>query len=358
MLYLGEVYSPVDPVDSTSWIAHEGLSCAGQGTQINLLTKIHAQECSRWCLPSEGCISWEFELGTKHCRLYSSCSIDNTISNSNATWFEPIPDIDSVDVTETWNSLNHTTRIWLFYNEPEYYAEGTVLDVGNEAASCWDPNGDLLLTNSQDVGHWSTTYNLPTLSRDLSSGTFLVDYRQDFIGNPFTLDTDPDMASEIASLSRPVVLDSVTDNDHWHPDFGTKKIHGGHLIVFHTPNIAQRIEGIQIQNFGQQGILGRYPIHFHHSGRIAGSVVRNNIIRSSLQRCVVVHGSHEVLVENNVAFDTMGHCYITEDGVEVDNTFKSNLGVKNAKQVVGISTSDRAVSTFWVTNPRNHYSKC
>lgn len=350
----GEVYPPVDPASSTSWIAHDGRSCAEQGAQIELSIKHESQDCALRCGLFEECTSFEYEIGTSYCRLYSSCSLDITGSNPNAKWFESVPDIYAFDETSMWN-YNHTTHIWLFYNEPEYYTAGTVLDVGAEAASCWDPNGDLLLTNSQDVGDWSTTYTLPVLSRDSSAGTFHVDYRQDFIGDPFTLDTDPDMASEIASLSRPVVFDSVTDHDHWHPDYGTKQIHGGHLIVYHTPNVVQRIEGIQVQHFGQQGNLGRYPIHFHHSGRVTGSVVRNNIVRASLQRCVVVHASHDVLIENNVAFDSQGHCYITEDGVEEDNTFKDNLGVKNAKQTVGISTSDRAVSTFWITNPRNHF---
>ena len=78
-------------------------------------------------------------------------------------------------------------------------------------------------------------------------------------------------------------------------------------MIFHTPDVAQRIEGIEFKNFGQQGILGRYPVHFHKSQHVAGSVVRKNSIRESKQRCIVIHGSHDVLVEENVSFDTYGH---------------------------------------------------
>eukprot|EP00957_Ditylum_brightwellii_P179535 13677025-Ditylum_brightwellii.AAC.1 len=104
------------------------------------------------------------------------------------------------------------------------------------------------------------------------------------------------MASEVAWLSRPIVFEAEGDG----PSNTIKgALHGGHLIIYHTPNVAQRIEGVEIHNFGQQGELGRYPIHFHMSGNVAGSTVRKNVIRESNQRCVVIHGSHEVLVEDN-----------------------------------------------------------
>ena len=38
--------------------------------------------------------------------------------------------------------------------------------------------------------------------------------------------------------------------------------HGGHLIVMHTPNVAQKLEGVELNHMGQQGILGRYVSSF------------------------------------------------------------------------------------------------
>ena len=65
--------------------------------------------------------------------------------------------------------------------------------------------------------------------------------------------------------------------------------------------------------FRPTGILGRYPIHFHMCGSVDGAVVSKNSIRNSKQRCVVVHGTHQLRIEENVAYDTFGHCYMTED---------------------------------------------
>lgn len=130
-------------------------------------------------------------------------------------------------------------------------------------------------------------------------------------------------------------------------------------MIFKTADVAQRLEGVEIRNFGQQGNIGRYPIHFHMSNRVTGSIVRKNVIRESNQRCVVIHGSHDVTVEDNVAFDSYGHCYMLEDGAEIDNTFIGNLGARtrgifNAELVLE-KASDKFASTFWITNTKNHF---
>eukprot|EP00553_Chaetoceros_curvisetus_P003198 CAMPEP_0204616914 /NCGR_PEP_ID=MMETSP0717-20131115/4046_1 /ASSEMBLY_ACC=CAM_ASM_000666 /TAXON_ID=230516 /ORGANISM="Chaetoceros curvisetus" /LENGTH=310 /DNA_ID=CAMNT_0051630311 /DNA_START=111 /DNA_END=1041 /DNA_ORIENTATION=- len=54
------------------------------------------------------------------------------------------------------------------------------------------------------------------------------------------------------------------------------------------------------------------------------------------------------MVENNVAYDTHGHCYILEDGAEMENTFKDNLGAMTRKQKHGIGSTDHKAATFWV----------
>ena len=42
-----------------------------------------------------------------------------------------------------------------------------------------------------------------------------------------------------------------------------------------------------------------------------------NSIRNSNQRGIVIHGSHNVSVVENVAFEVMGHTYMTEDGGKI-----------------------------------------
>lgn len=41
----------------------------------------------------------------------------------------------------------------------------------------------------------------------------------------------------------------------------------------------------------------------------------------------MVHACHNMTIESNVAYDTRGHCFILEEGGEMDNTFVENLGI-------------------------------
>lgn len=97
------------------------------------------------------------------------------------------------------------------------------------------------------------------------------------------------------------------------------------------------------------------PIHFHMCNSVAGSLVEKNTIRNSNQRCIVVHGSDDVQVVENIAFDNAGHCIILEDGAEQNNQFVRNLvaGTHPVDVLISDAESDNVPSSFWITNPVN-----
>ena len=72
-----------------------------------------------------------------------------------------------------------------------------------------------------------------------------------------------------------------------------------------------------------------------------------------------MHGTNKVRIEDNVAFDTFGHCYMTEDGVEHSNHFIRNLGARTMHSVKLLSDvskrkeTDNLASTFWMPNMKN-----
>jgi hypothetical protein len=174
---------------------------------------------------------------------------------------------------------------------------------------------------------------------------------------PTTAVESPDFAVEVAMLSRNIRFEGARDDTAF-------PRHGGHFIVFHTPVVIQNIRGVEFKNFGQQGTLGRYPIHFHHSSDVTGSVVSKNSIHQSNQRCVVAHGTNNLRIEENVAYNTKGHCYLTEDGIETGNQFIMNLGVETraVETIIPRSASanngdesDNEPATFWINNPTNSW---
>jgi len=73
------------------------------------------------------------------------------------------------------------------------------------------------------------------------------------------------------------------------------------------------INGAEFNNMAQKGVLGRYPVHFHLMGDPSmngQAYLIDSSIHHSFSRCVTVHDSRGLLVKNNVAYITNGHCYL------------------------------------------------
>jgi G8 domain len=214
----------------------------------------------------------------------------------------------------------------------------------------WGVGAEILITSHTRVWNEHQTRTIQSIR---SSGSYAVIELNSPILRPTTMLESADFAVEVALLSRNIVFEGGSDST---------VSHGGHFMIMHTPKVIQIIEGVDLRNFGQQGNLGRYPIHFHFCNDVTGSIVSKNTIRQSNQRCVVVHGTNKLRIEENVAYDTKGHCYITEDGMEMNNQFIRNLGAQTgipAKIIPNNGSngdeSDGAPATFWITAPTNYF---
>ena len=210
----------------------------------------------------------------------------------------------------------------------------------------WGVGSDLLITSHTPDWDAQQTRKIISIEKYALPGLAVIQLDSSF-SRPTTLLDSKDFAVEIGLLSRNIIFEASEDS---------VSNHGGHFWVKHTPSVVQIIEGLEIRNFGQQGSLGRYPLHFHLCGDVAGSIVSKNVVRHSNQRCFVVHGTNSLLVQDNVAYDTKGHCFIVEDGVETGNKFVRNLGAKTdtVDRLIPNETDDRP-STFWITNPTNEW---
>jgi hypothetical protein len=164
--------------------------------------------------------------------------------------------------------------------------------------------------------------------------------------------------------------------------------YGGHVLVTGTSAIGH-FRGVEFKNVGQTNVLGRYPVHFHLMEDAAtGANPSNNVhlpqtrayaigcsVVYSYFRAYAIHGTDHAVVQENTAFDIIGHCYFIEDGVEEDNTIMYNMGAYihalsnyaadgNSNwwsQQLGehiqtsslILPSDVAASVYYITNPHN-----
>ena len=131
----------------------------------------------------------------------------------------------------------------------------------------------------------------------------------------------------------------------------------GSQIMIHAPeqnrgDVTGRFSYIEVTHAGQAFRLGRYPIHFHLNGDVSGSYVRGCGIHHTFNRAVTIHAVDNLLVENNVAYNVLGHAYFLEDGNEQNNVLQDNLGVF-VRASSSLLNVDITPAVFWLVNPNN-----
>ena len=125
-----------------------------------------------------------------------------------------------------------------------------------------------------------------------------------------------------------------------------------HAAEQNQGHVTARFGFVEVTHAGQAFRLGRYPIHYHLNGNVSGSYVRGCGIHHTFNRAVTVHAVDYLLVENNVAFNILGHAYFLEDGIEEHNIIQDNLGVF-VRASSSLLNVDITPATFWVVNPNN-----
>src|SRR6187401_2381498 len=185
-----------------------------------------------------------------------------------------------------------------------------------------------------------------------------------------------DQRGEVGLLTRNITI-------HASADAAQAPFFGGHVMAMGASKMF--VEGVELNRMGQNLTLARYPIHWHLVGDAKGQYIRNAAIHDTFNRCVTVHGTNNLQVENNVTYNTVGHCFFLEDGIEHGNEFVHNLGIQTKchtskpcvptrlaaagesanfddRQAVRANgqaskdvllPSDNTVATYWITNPDN-----
>ena len=187
-----------------------------------------------------------------------------------------------------------------------------------------------------------------------------------------------DERGEVANLTRNIRIQASEDAD--------ESYFGGHIMAMAGSQLY--VDGVELNRMGQHLTLARYPVHFHILGEGASMYVRNTSIHDTYNRCVTVHGTNNLQIEDNVTYNTVGHCFFMEDGIETGNTFARNLAIQtkchptldcvptnlaangelthtfdNPAELREASfhggntllPSDNTVASFWITNPDNSY---
>ena len=177
-----------------------------------------------------------------------------------------------------------------------------------------------------------------------------------------------DERGEVGLLTRNIKIQASDDAE--------KSYFGGHIMAMAGSTV--HVSGVELNRMGQNMHLARYPMHWHIVGDAPGQYFQNSSIHDTYSRCLTVHGTNDLRIQNNVTYNNVGHCFFLEDAVEHGNQFVRNLAIltkchpdgkpcvptdlslahqspagQQAKDI--LIPSDNTASSFWITNPDNTY---
>ena len=264
------------------------------------------------------------------------------------------------DRTNSWTKLSSTAN-----------AGATSIQVLNAAG--WRVGDEIVLASTDFDPRQAERRNIAAIS----GNTITLDKKLDYMHfGKITFDVDE--RGEVGLLTRNIKLQASADAE--------QSFYGGHVMAMVGSKMF--VEGVEFNRMGQNMTLARYPIHWHLIGDAQGQYIKNSSLHDTYNRCVTVHGTNFLHVENNVTYNTVGHCFFLEDGIEHGNEFIKNLAIQTkchpTLECVPTNTaangerdanyanrqayremsfhsknvllpSDNTVASFWITNPDNSF---
>src|ERR1700744_5013314 len=268
------------------------------------------------------------------------------------------------DRTNSWTKLSSTAN-----------AGATSIQVLNAAG--WRVGDEIVLASTDFDPRQAERRNIAAIHANANGGnTITLDKKLDYMHfGKITFDVDE--RGEVGLLTRNIKLQASADAE--------QSLYGGHVMAMAGSKMF--VEGVEFNRMGQNMTLARYPIHWHLIGDAQGQYIKNASLHDTYNRCVTVHGTNFLRVENNVTYNTVGHCFFLEDGIEHGNQFVHNLAIQikchtskpcmptnlgangenmgsnplnratyRAASMSGKDTllpSDNTVAAYWITNPDN-----
>uniref|UniRef100_A0A8D0H9K1 hyaluronoglucosaminidase n=1 Tax=Sphenodon punctatus TaxID=8508 RepID=A0A8D0H9K1_SPHPU len=260
--------------------------------------------------------------------------------------------------------------------------DGVVLDLMEDVSS-WEPGDQIVIASTDYSMHQAEEFTLLPCS-ECSKYQVKVRENPQFLHMGEIID-GVDMRAEVGVLTKNILIKGETEKFCYADNqcqFFNYDTFGGQIQI--KKNFTSvHLSYLELSQMGQQ-VHGRYPVHFHLCGDVDEkggysyeTYVKGLSIHHCFSRCVTVHATKGLLIRDTIGYDTLGHCFFLEDGIEQRNTLFHNLGLVTRpgtllptdrnnlmctairKKVYGNyvpvpATDCMAVSTFWIAHPNNN----
>ena len=179
---------------------------------------------------------------------------------------------------------------WLMLNETAHTGDSRITI---EYATDWTVGDEIVIASTSDDMNQAEVRTITAVNGKQLDLDRALEYRhygevQNF-GNG-QRNWDIDTRAEVGLLSRNIRIHGDAESQ--------ANRFGGQVMIMRGS--AAFVSGVEFFQMGQEGMLGRYPFHWHMANDVSGQFIRNSSIRNSYNRCITVHGTHNALVEDNV----------------------------------------------------------
>src|SRR5712691_9327032 len=234
----------------------------------------------------------ELEIGTEakpHTRLATITLTDN-VKDEDITGVGGTTDRSDRGIMMMGGTLNlhgNRTNSWTKLSKTAEAGSNSI-EVLNAAG--WRVGDVIVLASTDFDPHQAERRTIAAIR----GNTISLDKKLDYMHfGQITFDVDE--RGEVGMLSRNILIQASLDAD--------QTLFGGHIMAMGASKIL--VDGVELNRMGQNMHLARYPIHWHLIGDAQGQYIRNSAIHDTYSRCVTVHGTNYLDVENNVTYNNI-----------------------------------------------------
>lgn len=368
----------VKPTINDDVVVPEGINLIALGTcnakSITIKGKLSAvnwQEGGAWANVTTNYImvmgsNAVFEIGTKNQPYTSGRGFNLTLTGNNPDALIPNTSVSSKSImVMAGATLSLHGKPKVSWAKIDAKAEIGSTSITLNKPIDWNVGDEIIITSNRNNPYEAEKRTITALSQDFKTVFFTqpLDYPRTGTLKTYTNNDNKswevDTRAEVGLLSRNITIkgdeSSVTNG------------FGGHIMIMN--NSTGNASNIELFQMGQKSKIGRYPWHWHLLGESgSGQYLTHSSVHTSYNRAITIHGTWGTLVDNNVAYDHIGHGIFLEDGSEINNTISNNLVVLTKRAATRAealldtdfepanTSQNAAPSSFWITNANNSFS--
>ena len=220
------------------------------------------------------------------------------------------------------------------------------LKLPEEIHGCWGAGPNAFITSEEIIWDKDKVRPITNVRED---GMLFLDIDEEF-EMPSSIEEQGIYSPEVALMRRNILFTAPKDPDD--PYFG------GFFLILKSPT-GHTIEGLEIQNFGQQRNVAKYPINIYHGGSHMGTRISKNYIAQSNLRGITITGTSHVNITTNVFYNISGHGIVMEEGSEMYNYIEYNMGARFIPIIIEnnwwYQEQDDRARFLMIKNPKNHF---